>query len=269
MRVRIYPYKLASSSARRLSRHFNGLSVRPDGNYRPRRGDVIINWGNGRVPDWNYNNVIMINPPDKVARAGNKLLAFNMMEGTTPIVSHATNPVNARAWLQEGHKVVVRHTLRGHSGEGIELLTGAETPVPLAPLYTKYIKKNREYRVHVFRYDYKNGYPLSEGEPHYSVVDVQQKLKRQDTPTEEVNYQIRNHHTGWIYARQDIDIPVCIIEAAKAAVRALELDFGAVDIIYNERYNTCYVLEVNTAPGLSGDTTFNTYVDQFYHYIGE
>ena len=39
------------------------------------------------------------------------------------------------------------------------------------------------------------------------------------------------------------------MEATKA-VAALGLDFGAVDVIYNEKYGRAYVLEVNTAPGL-------------------
>jgi D-alanine-D-alanine ligase-like ATP-grasp enzyme len=40
------------------------------------------------------------------------------------------------------------------------------------------------------------------------------------------------------------------------------LDFGAVDIIYNAKRNECYVLEVNTAPGLEG-TTVEKYATKF------
>ena len=46
------------------------------------------------------------------------------------------------------------------------------------------------------------------------------------------------------------------------AVKALGLDFGAVDIIYNEKENQYYVLEVNTAPGLEG-TTLIKYAERF------
>jgi len=45
-----------------------------------------------------------------------------------------------------------------------------------------------------------------------------------------------------------------------AAVDALCLDFGAVDIIYNEHEDKYYVLEVNSAPGLEG-TTLEKYVE--------
>lgn len=42
---------------------------------------------------------------------------------------------------------------------------------------------------------------------------------------------------------------------ALAACNALGLESGAVDIIWNEKENKCYVLEVNTAPGICGITT--------------
>ena len=40
------------------------------------------------------------------------------------------------------------------------------------------------------------------------------------------------------------------------------LDFGAVDLIWNEHENKCYVLEVNSAPGIEG-TTLQQYVTAF------
>jgi D-alanine-D-alanine ligase-like ATP-grasp enzyme len=46
------------------------------------------------------------------------------------------------------------------------------------------------------------------------------------------------------------------------AVNHLGLDFGAVDMIYNAKRNTYYVLEVNTACGLAGET-LNKYVEVF------
>ena len=49
-------------------------------------------------------------------------------------------------------------------------------------------------------------------------------------------------------------------EKRNAAIKALGLDFGAVDIIYNEAEDQHYVLEVNTAPGLEG-TTLQKYTE--------
>ena len=53
-----------------------------------------------------------------------------------------------------------------------------------------------------------------------------------------------------------------IIEQSIAAVQHVGLDFGAVDIIYNQREDSSYVLEINTAPGLMG-TTGERYAEAF------
>ncbi|MNY63636.1 hypothetical protein D3C86_2006230 [compost metagenome] len=46
------------------------------------------------------------------------------------------------------------------------------------------------------------------------------------------------------------------------AVNAIGLTFGAVDVIWNEYRHQAYVLEVNTAPGLTG-TTLEKYAEAF------
>ena len=40
-------------------------------------------------------------------------------------------------------------------------------------------------------------------------------------------------------------------------MESIGLDFGAVDVIYNGHSNRAYVLEINTAPGLTGTTLDN------------
>jgi D-alanine-D-alanine ligase-like ATP-grasp enzyme len=50
------------------------------------------------------------------------------------------------------------------------------------------------------------------------------------------------------------------------AIKSLGLDFGAIDMIYNERRNQYYVLEVNTACGLTG-TTLDKYVEVFKEFV--
>ena len=47
---------------------------------------------------------------------------------------------------------------------------------------------------------------------------------------------------------------------------ALNLSFGAVDIIYNGLDNAYYALEVNTAPGIEGETMFS-YVCAILNYM--
>jgi D-alanine-D-alanine ligase-like ATP-grasp enzyme len=121
-----------------------------------------------------------------------------------------------------------------------------------APLYVMYRKKKREYRVHV---------------AFGRVIDVQQKRKRTNYDGT-VDYAVRNHHTGWVYCREDVVDSTPRDNLAIRAVDALGLDFGAVDIIYNEHLDAFYLLEVNTAPGLEG-TTVEKYNAAFAARISE
>jgi glutathione synthase/RimK-type ligase-like ATP-grasp enzyme len=186
----------------------------------------------------------VVNSFASVEVAGNKLLTFNKLRGVDGIrIPEYTTDINvAYDWLRkDGVAVVARTKLRGHSGDGIVLVSEKDGTLPPAPLYVKYVKKQQEFRVHV-----------AFGE----VIDVQEKRQRKDY-TGDVNHQVRNHHTGWVYCREEIQAPAGLQAMAIATVLALGLDFGAVDLIYNRKGDAIYVLEVNTAPGLEGTTVDN------------
>ena len=139
-----------------------------------------------------------------------------------------------------GSKCVFARTLiNSTGGRGIVEFNIGEK-VPPAPLYTAYVPKKAEYRVHVF---------------NKKVIDVQQKRKKAgDEAAENRNTRIRNLSNGYVYCRDGINPPENIGELAITAVEALNYLYGAVDIIYNEKQNKCYVLEVNSRPGLMGTT---------------
>jgi D-alanine-D-alanine ligase-like ATP-grasp enzyme len=113
-----------------------------------------------------------------------------------------------------------------------------------APLYVKYIPKKDEYRVHVVR-----------GE----IIDIQRKGLREELKgTEGVNFKVRNLANGFVFVRNDgRTVPECVLTVGRQAVQALELDFGAADVIYNAQQNRAYAIEVNSAPGLQGTTIVN------------
>ena len=94
------------------------------------------------------------------------------------------------------------------------------------------------------------------------MIHKQRKARRLDVPDEEVNWKVRNHDNGFIFQIEDFDLPEDCEKQAIAAVEALDLDFGAVDVVYNGKEQKAYVLEVNSAPGLSG-TTLDKYVEVF------
>lgn len=143
----------------------------------------------------------------------------------------------------ESKTVFARKLINSTNGKGIvEFEKG--TTIPDAPLYTEYIPKKAEYRVHVFQ---------------DKVVDVQQKKKKREFGGER-DTRIRNVANGYVYTRNDITPPDGLYDLARAAVTALGYRYGAVDVVYNEKKNKLYVLEVNSRPGLMG-TTLEKYSD--------
>lgn len=250
MKIRIEPYKRWSGGAKALGNKCGVLRATPKQVQKHGDFDVIINWGNNT----RRFNGQYINPPERCVRATDKLASFQSFETNgVPHPTFTTSREVAQEWLDSGKHVLLRKMLRASAGRGIELVgpEGSEiTDVHVlspAPLYVQYIKKAEEYRVHV-----------AFGE----VIDVQQKKRRLEVPDDQVNWQIRNAHNGWVFARDGVNAPDCVTAAAIAAVSALGLDFGAVDIGYNSHSKTCVVYEVNTAPGLEG-TTLDKYYGAF------
>lgn len=249
----IYPYKVGSSSARALAQSMDTKCVYPNRRYVYKPRHLIINWGNSTTPDWFNDRVTMLNSPDAIGAASNKLTCFQALQREGVQIPDFTEERDeATEWLDEGGKVLVRHLLRASGGRGIELIQ--EGDLPTAPLYVKYVKKQDEYRVHVF-----GG----------AVIDVQQKRARRNDNgdrDDDINYQIRNHTNGWVFCREDVHPHDSIIEQSISAVSALGLDFGAVDVVWNEHYQRASVLEINTAPGLEG-TTLDSYSDAIFQHI--
>lgn len=251
---KIYPYSIGSDSAKALAEALNIRRIKPEGRDLHVKG-TIINWGSsGFTRSLTYENELL-NSPDAVANAVNKLQAFKCMDGHTSIPPWTDDREEALEWFIRGmlDPIVIRHKLTGHSGDGIQLFEEEQRytdPFPVAPLYTKYIKKRQEYRLHVFR---------------DKVFFTQRKARNKDVPDENVNWQIRNHANGFIFAHQGVDCGPQAEQYAVAAVRSLGLDFGAVDIIkgVDDRW---YVLEVNTACGLEG-TTLEKYAEVFKEFV--
>lgn len=256
-RYRVIPYRAGSRSARALAQALpRGMQLRLQGSrFRPRCNDVVINWGNTTI-DLGYN---CLNPPTEILCASNKR---NFFEG---MVANGNENGIPRFWTnmndipEDAFPVVCRTTLAGHSGEGIVIANEPDELVR-APLYVEYIKKAAEYRIHVGRRPVNLRGDLMRDES--IIISVQQKRRRQDVPDDQVNWQVRNHANGFIYAREDVNPPQAVLDAARRALCSTRLDFGAVDVIWNNHHQRAYVLEINTAPGLEG-TTLTDYVEFF------
>lgn len=247
MSVNIYSHSTGSRGSKALSEALKAKRIRhQNSNYRGGIDKVVINWGSPNLPPEVLKSNVL-NFPECVALAINKLDFFNNLRlGDTRTPPFTSNPETAKTWLKEGKTVVARTMLRASAGRGIVLMNKPEDFVQ-AQLYTEYVKKADEYRVHVF-----NG----------EVLDYQRKARNTEVSDDEVNWQIRTHDNGFIYMREGVQPPQDVINQAISAVKDLDLDFGAVDVIWNAKKQEAYVLEVNTAPGLEG-TTLQKYTEAF------
>ena len=256
MSFKVIPYRQGSSGARELATALGGRVLRLEGSrYRGRPGDVIINWGktdghplldralNGR----------------SIRSVSNKLEFFRTVHRSDPsaIPEFWTDreSIPDSAFMGRG-RVVCRTVLAGHSGEGI-VIANERGELVLAPLYTKYVPKQDEYRIHLGRL-------VDDNEDTVTTV-ISQQRKARNREHQNPNWSVRNLANGFVYARADVNPPRCVIDVARRAFGCFDLDFGAVDVIYNGHADRAYVLEINSAPGISG-TTVSDYVQFFREF---
>lgn len=249
--IKILPYHMASLSAKELARGLGTLRLRRrNSSYLPSAGHTLVNWGCASAPEFNYRQCgKVLNDFDAVNTASHKLRALRAMQAAgVAVPEFTTDAATANSWecLFFGRKLI-----RSHSGRGILEFSPA-CPAPLegpdvCPLYTKYQRKTREYRVHVMPDD---------------TIILNQKRRKRSVPDSGVNWRVRNSAGGFVFCRNNVDPCPEAEELGRHAVRALGLDFGAADIIYHEEDNALLVLEVNTAPGLEG-SLLQQYIDVF------
>lgn len=289
---KIYPYKVGSASVKKLKDSLNGMVIKLEGSrYRPRLNHIVINWGNSRTPNWYNDDVQILNHPDMVAIATDKLKTFEALRRDgVKHVPYTTDKDVAEAWLVDGDKVFSRETLTGHSGEGIGVhiheqneLTGALALIaqqldnlgfnniarrvedemtdtlpelPHAELYTRGVKNHGEYRVHVMDEE---------------VILYQKKSRRVDEDGNVVTAEgeaadVRNLASNWVYRTGNLKRLERVEQLAIDAIKSVGLTFGAVDIIMDED-GEVYVLEVNSAPGLGNTETLEAYTNGFNKFL--
>lgn len=245
-RILIAPYKIGSESAKSLGRGLSAL--RTKATKRLKRDVILVNWGRSDLVV-RGQPMRVLNKPINVGLATNKLKTFERLTARgIQTVPWTIDRNVAKRWSDLGATVYARTILNGHSGAGI-ILTHPGDRLGFAPLYTKGILKAHEYRVHVFQNE---------------VLDFSKKKRRNDATN---NDFIRNLSNGWVFCREGVALPDKVRTIALNALSAIGLDFGAIDILYKERENNAYVLEINTSPGLQG-TTLNRYVNKFKQVAG-
>jgi glutathione synthase/RimK-type ligase-like ATP-grasp enzyme len=250
----IYPYKGGSESVKGLKDSLNCKIIKLENSrFKPSPKKTLINWGSSSLPE-NYSSCKVLNDPKLINLCSNKLTFFKNFGDNKNVIDFTTDKKEVISALEKGHSVCVRHKLTGHSGEGLEIFTPNDLlnkELPDAPLYTVYKKKKHEFRLHVV---------------NNKVIDIQRKaLRTDDDRPEEPDFRIRSHANGFVFVRNeelDKGITDHISDIVLDLNQKIGLDFGAYDVIYNSKDKQGYILEVNTAPGLTG-TTLENYVNAF------
>lgn len=166
-----------------------------------------------------------------------------------PALDYTQSMQVARQWALEGDVVVCRKLTHSSEGKGIVVAETSDAVVP-APVYTKYKKKKKEFRVHVFK---------------DTVVHVLEKRRKQGI---EGDSKIRNTANGYVFCSENVQEPDGLRDLALSASRVTSSDFKGVDIGYNEKYNQLFVIEVNSCPGIEG-TNVQRYVDVIKQYANQ
>ena len=150
-----------------------------------------------------------------------------------------TNQQQVESWLDAGKTVFGRKYLNSSCGKGIEIIEGKADEVfevPHCPVYTVYKKKKREFRVHVFK---------------DMVISVVEKRKKKDW-ADQRDTKVRNLANGYIFCQEVTNEPAGLRELALKAAKVSPSDFRGVDIGYNEKNDDLFIIEVNSAPGITG-----------------
>lgn len=216
LKLRLVSHKLGSQSLRLLA---EGLSTK--------LGYKVLR---SKTPRPNRENI-------SYGDCKNKLFQYEWFAANQiPALPFTTDKEVVSNWLyHEGHTVFARTLTRASEGKGIVVLEPNAQIVP-APVYTLYRKKKKEFRVHVFK---------------DQVVQVLEKRKRKGFEGT-VDTKIRNTANGYVFCSQDVVEPPGIRELALKASKVTSSMFKGVDIGFNEKLNELFVIECNSAPGISG-----------------
>lgn len=237
--------------------------------FRPKGGwckknPRVLNYGVGGFIKY-ADEVEFVNMPMSVYAAVRKDITFKRIGDIA--VPQTKNRGDVYGWIGNGYAVYARNLIASSKGNGIEVYDPAGCASPFtvtefedfgkeAKVYTRSpgkLSNTREYRVHVV-----NGQVVD-----HALKKKMGKEKRDNAGIEAVNPYVRSHDNGWVFTKKDVLLPELVIHRARMAVEMLELDFGAVDVLYDKYSGRGYVLEVNTAPGLDAPSTLEAYVSAF------
>jgi hypothetical protein len=233
--------------------------------------EAIINLG---VTDEIGFEGLVLNTQEMVRAASNKRKARVLFEGAN--VPAPRLFTSATAVTQECLPVIAR-TSYHCKGEGFwfcKTLQDVQKAVRAgATHFLEFVGNTREYRVHTF---IKGKHLKAERKNRTHEAYISTKISEkvwQGEGKPSADEPQKNHEFGWTFLgpqdRRPDELDV-VRHAAKQAIAALGMDFGAVDVMYSIRNKLPYVLEVNSTPSLADAQadTCETYAKRILKTLG-
>lgn len=207
-------------------------------------GKVVVRWGN-RIELPKDANSIIYNDNKSSKKASNKKLAREIfMENNilcpkllTPETDNLTYPIIARPLehskgenfvVIENYDQFVQHYKTNHTGW----------------YYSEFIDKDREFRVHC---------------AHGKILAIMEKPKGEGLAWNRVL-----NEDPFVRVKQD-EYKCKLFSIALKAMKAIELDFGGVDIMLKD--NIPYVIEINTSPCIENSEYVNERYAKYFNWL--
>lgn len=249
----MYAYKNTSEGAIKLKTELGVSLIKHEGtSVKGKASRNIVNWGSSQIPE-DLKKCNILNNPIMISLMVDKISTYETLEHYCRIPDWTTKYSTAKKWVLDGYTVLARTKTQGKAGEGINVCkTAAELEaIEGAKVYTRVIKKKKEFRVHFFN-NQVIGYQIRVRNPEMSVVN-------EDVCTFDQGWQLKN--------LVSYEPPQKITTEALKAAKRSGLLFGAVDIAESTDGNA-YVFEINTAPWLN-DNYARKYSDAIKGYLGQ
>lgn len=199
------------------------------------RVDILIRWGS--QAQVRYKPGLVVNSKNAIAKASNKMVALKELGDKGVLVPDHGDIEGGRYHFGVSDAPLVGRPIQHHGGNGFQLCLNAgdvERAIENgAEYFMKYVPNNEEWRAHIV------------GE---ELIMAQLKCAGEGGVG---NMYCRNTQHGWVLNRRSSP-PDWVKNVGVSAIKALGLDFGAVDMCRGND-SRMYVFEVNTAPGLEGD----------------
>lgn len=250
----INPYKNGSRGAGSIKKELRKMKLECYTMQRTpnRKNALIINWGNS---EFNYplaNTMAIVNDPYQVSLMSNKVRFFENTSHHKEVLEWTRNPETAEKW---NSVVFARTLIEASGGKGIVVWNPEEyskggLSLPHAPLYTRYVPKTHEYRLHMAR--------SLRGED-FTCMLAQRKvfIKTAERPAP-LDWKVRSHDNGFIFQSQPAleRVPAAVMNAAHHVMVECfpKMHFAALDVMYHDKRDQAWVIEGNTAPGLENNS---------------